>query len=155
MFFDMVPSVLLSMVALIANYFKESDWLLKNLLKSESGWKSYHGEKNWGYHVKEHKKLYQKPVSKVTQCFVWGQLSRKQTVGGWWDIHFFLQNERQYLGKRQWHDDANLFRCVTQKKWTTEEEMAEMASLRCNLHCYIFLEVGEKWYISYEMLHPR
>ena len=30
--------------------------------------------------MKEHKKLYQKPVSKVTLYFVWGQLSRKQTV---------------------------------------------------------------------------
>ena len=31
MLFHMVPSVLLSMVALITTYFKESDWLLKNL----------------------------------------------------------------------------------------------------------------------------
>ena len=44
MLFPMVPSVLLSMVALITTYLKESDWLLKNLHKSESGWKSYHQE---------------------------------------------------------------------------------------------------------------
>ena len=32
--------------------------------------------------MKEHKKLDQKQVSKVTLHFVWGHLSRKQTVGG-------------------------------------------------------------------------
>ena len=80
MLFHMVPLVLLSMVALITTYFKESDWLLKNLHQSESGWKSYHGEQNRGYHVKEHTKLCQKQLSKVTLHFVWGQLSRKQTV---------------------------------------------------------------------------
>ena len=41
---------------------------------------SYHGEQNQGYHVKEHKKLCQKQVSRVTLHFVWDQLSRKQTV---------------------------------------------------------------------------
>ena len=80
MLFDMLPSVLLSMVASITTYFKESDWLLKNLYQSESGWKSYHGEQNWGYHVKEHTKLCQRQLSKVTLHFVWGQLSRKQTA---------------------------------------------------------------------------
>ena len=59
---------------------KESDWLLKNFHQSENGLRSYHGEQNRGYHVKEHKKLSQKQVSKVTLHFVWGQLSRKQTV---------------------------------------------------------------------------
>ena len=72
--------VLHSMVALKTTYFKESDWLLKNFHQSENGWKSYHGEQNRGYHVKEHKKLCQKQVSKVTLHFVRGQLSRKQTV---------------------------------------------------------------------------
>ena len=80
MLFQVVPSVLLSMVALITTYMKESDWLLKNFHQSENGLKSYHGEQNRGYHVKEHKKLSQKQVSKVTLHFVWGQLSRKQTV---------------------------------------------------------------------------
>ena len=42
--------------------------------------KSYYGEQNQGYHVKEHKKLCQKQVSKVTLHFVFGKLSRKQTV---------------------------------------------------------------------------
>ena len=78
--FQMVPSVLLFMVALIATYFIESDWLLKNLHQSESGSKSYHGKQNWGYHVKEHTKLCQKQLSEVTLHFVWGQLSKKQTV---------------------------------------------------------------------------
>ena len=78
--FHMVPSVLLSMVAIITTYFKESDWLLKNFHQSENGLKSYHGEQNRGYHMNEHKNLSQKQVSKVTLHFVWGQLSRKQTV---------------------------------------------------------------------------
>ena len=72
--------VLLSMVALITTYFKESDWLLKNFHQSENGSNSYHGEQNRGYHVKEHQKLCQKQVSKVTLHFVWGQPSREQTV---------------------------------------------------------------------------
>ena len=45
-----------------------------------SGSWSYHGEENACYHVKEHKKLAQKLVSKVTLHFVWGHLSKKQTV---------------------------------------------------------------------------
>ena len=32
------------------------------------------------YHVKGHKQLCQKQVSKVTLHFVWGHLARKQTV---------------------------------------------------------------------------
>ena len=36
--------------------------------------------KNQDYHVKEHKKLYQKQMSKVALHFVWGHLLRKQTV---------------------------------------------------------------------------
>ena len=55
MLFQVVPSVLLSMVALITTYMKESDWLLKNFHQSENGLKSYHGEQNQGYHVKGHK----------------------------------------------------------------------------------------------------
>ena len=66
----MVPSVLLSMVASIATYFKESDWLLKIFHQSENGLNSYHGEQNRGYHVKEHQKLCQKKVSKVMLHFV-------------------------------------------------------------------------------------
>ena len=80
MLFHMAPLFLLSMVALITTYFKESDWLLKNFHQSENGLKTYHGEQNQGYHVKEHKKLSQKRVSKVTLHFVLGQLSSKQTV---------------------------------------------------------------------------
>ena len=80
MIFQVVPSVLLSMVALITTYMKESDWLLKNFHQSENGLKSYHGEQNRGHHVKEHEKLCQKLVSKVTLHFVWGYQLRKQTV---------------------------------------------------------------------------
>ena len=80
MLFQVVLSVLLSMVALITTYMKESDWLLKNFHQSENGLQSYHGEQNQGYHLKEHKKLYWKLVLKVMLHFVWGHLSRKQTV---------------------------------------------------------------------------
>ena len=80
MLFQVVPSVLLSMVALITTYMKESDWLLKNFHQSENGLQSYHGEQNWGYHLKEHNKLHKKLVSKVILHFVCGHLSRKQTV---------------------------------------------------------------------------
>ena len=58
MLFQVVPSVLLSMVAFITIYMEESDWLLKNFQKSENGLQSYHGEQNRGYHLKQHKKLY-------------------------------------------------------------------------------------------------
>ena len=56
MLFQVAPSVLLSMVALITTYMKESDWLLKNFHQSENGLQSYHGEQYQGYHLKEHKK---------------------------------------------------------------------------------------------------
>ena len=58
MLFHTVPSVLLSMVAPITAYVKESDWLMKNYHQSENGWKSNHREHEHsrGYHVKEHKK---------------------------------------------------------------------------------------------------
>ena len=46
----------------------------------KSGYWSSHGEENACYHVKEHKKLGQKLVSKVTLHFVWGNLWKKQTV---------------------------------------------------------------------------
>ena len=50
-----------------------------------------------GHHVKEHKKLYQKQVSKVTLHFVWGHLTRKQTVhciGTKYDQFDFTLNEQ-------------------------------------------------------------
>ena len=40
MLFQVVPSVLLSMAALITTYMNESDWLLKNFHQSENGLKS-------------------------------------------------------------------------------------------------------------------
>ena len=76
----MVASVLLSMVAF------STIFLLVKILQQPirifeiSGYWSCHGEQNVGYPVKEHKKLGQKPVSKVTLHFVWGHLSKKQTV---------------------------------------------------------------------------
>ena len=80
MLFHMVASVLLSMVAL------STIFLLVKILEQPirifeiSGYWSCHGEQNAGYHVKEHKKLCQKLVSKVALHFVWGHLSKKQTV---------------------------------------------------------------------------
>ena len=70
MLFQVVPSVLLSMVALITTYMKESDWLLKNFHQSENGYKSCHGYQNRGYQIKEHNDLYKKLVLKETLHFV-------------------------------------------------------------------------------------
>ena len=81
MLFHMVASVLLSMVAFLTIF------LLVKILQQPirileiSGYWSRHGEQNACYHVKEHKKLGQKLESKVTLHFVWGHLSKKQTVG--------------------------------------------------------------------------
>ena len=80
MLFHMVASVLLHMVAF------STIFLLVKILQQPiriieiSGYWSCHGEENACYHVKEHKKLGQKLVSKVTLHFVWGHLSKKQTV---------------------------------------------------------------------------
>ena len=47
-------------------------WLtVKEFWPIKNGWKSYHGEQNQGYHVKEHEKLGKKRVSKVTLHFIW------------------------------------------------------------------------------------
>ena len=60
---------MLSMVALITTYMKESDWLLKNFHQSEKGLQSYHGEQNRGYHLKEHKSILETGVkSDVVFC---------------------------------------------------------------------------------------
>ena len=71
----MVALVLLSMVAF------STIILLVNILQQPirifeiSGYWSCHGEENACCHVKEHKKLRQKLMSKVTLHFVWGHLS--------------------------------------------------------------------------------
>ena len=80
MLFHMVALVFLSMVAFSTTF------LLVKILQQPirifeiNGYWSCHGEENACYHVKEHKKLGQKLVSKVTLYFVWGNLCRKQTV---------------------------------------------------------------------------
>ena len=80
MLFHMVASVLLSMVA-FPTTFLLVETLQQPVRSFEiSGYWSYHGEQNAGYHVKEHIKLYQKHMSKVTLHFVWGHISKKQTV---------------------------------------------------------------------------
>ena len=96
MLFHMVASVLLSMVAF------STIFLLVKILQQpirifeKSGYWSCHGEENACYHVKEHKKLGQKVVSKVTLHFVWGHLSKKQTVvplSGWLNLEFNFRLE--------------------------------------------------------------
>ena len=126
MLFQVVPSVLLSMVALITTYMKESDWLLKNFHQSENGLKSYHGEQNRGYHLKEHKKLYWKLVSKVMLHFVWGHLSRNQTVvqaakklqsfQKCWKLSYYSQPKRcQHF----WSDLRPFLQTNIIRKWVT------------------------------------
>ena len=82
MLFRMVPSVLLSMVAQISTF-----WLVEIpqqpiRIFQFIGFLSYHGEKKERYHVKEHKKLCWKLMSKMSLHFVGGHYSEKQTVGG-------------------------------------------------------------------------
>ena len=82
--FQMVPFFFLSMGAWRATNTKLSDcgcWNCFN--QSGYGWVSYHAEQNEWYHLKEHWKLSQKLVSKVSHHFVEGHLSEKQTVKGW------------------------------------------------------------------------
>ena len=81
MLFHKVVSVLLSMVAFSTTFLLVQTIQQPIRIFEISGYWSYHGEQNAGYHVKEHEKLYQKQVSKVTLHFVWGHLSKKQTVG--------------------------------------------------------------------------
>ena len=80
MLFHMVLSVLLSMVA-----FSTTFWFVEILQQpirffDISGYWSYHGKQNRGYHVKGQRKLCQRQLLKVTLHFVWGHPSRKQTV---------------------------------------------------------------------------
>ena len=80
MLFYVVPSVLHSMVA-FSTIFLLVEGFQQPIRNVEIGsyW-SCHGEQNDGYHMKDHKNLYQKQVSKVTLHFVWGLVSRKLTV---------------------------------------------------------------------------
>ena len=81
MLFHMIPSVLLSMVAFFNHFLIGQNSSTANIRIFEiSGYWSCHGEENACYYVKEHKKLGQKLVSKVTLHFVWDHLTRKKTV---------------------------------------------------------------------------
>ena len=80
MLFHMVPCVLLSMAAQISTF-----WLVEIpqqpiRISQFTGFLSYHGEKKERYHVKEHKKLCWKLMSKMSLHFVGGHHSEKQTV---------------------------------------------------------------------------
>ena len=76
----MVAAAMVSTAAFLTNF------LLVKILQQPirifeiNGYWSCHGEENACYHVKEHKKLCQKVVSKVTLHFVFGHLSKKPTV---------------------------------------------------------------------------
>ena len=80
MLFHMVALVLLSMVAFLTIFLLAENLQQPIRVFEIGGYWSCHGEQNASYHVKEDKNLYQKMVSKVTLHFVWGHLSRKQTV---------------------------------------------------------------------------
>ena len=80
MLFHKVVSVLLSMVAFSTTFLLVQTIQQPIRIFEISGYLSCHGEQNGGYRVKEHRKLYQKQVSKVTLHFVWDHLSRKLTV---------------------------------------------------------------------------
>ena len=79
-----------------------------------SGYWSYHAKQNRGYHVKEHKKMCQKLVSKVTLHFVWGQLSREQTVPRYVMI-CVLRNQSFFKEKYKYID------CVSDHTWHISE----------------------------------
>ena len=81
MLFHMVLSVLLSMVAFSTTFLLVNTFQQPIRIFEISGYWSYYGRQNAGYHVKEHRKLYQKQVTKVTLHFVWGHILKKQTVG--------------------------------------------------------------------------
>ena len=97
----MVVSVLLSMVAFPTTFSLFKAFQQPITIFEISGYWSYHGEQNAGYHVKEHRKLYQKQVSKVTLHFVWGHISKKQTVEGLIQIYlsrkYFLPSNAKLL----------------------------------------------------------
>ena len=80
MLFMLVVSVLLSMVAFSTPFLLVNTFQQPIRTFEISGYWSNHGGQNAGYHVKEHRKLNQKQVSKVTLHFVWRHISRKQTV---------------------------------------------------------------------------
>ena len=68
--FHMGALVLFSMVALKTIFLLVEFFQQPIRIFEISGYWSYHGEQNTGYHVKEPKKLGQKQVSKVTLHFV-------------------------------------------------------------------------------------
>ena len=82
MLFQVVTLVLLSMVAFLTIFLLAENLQQPIRIFEIGGYWSCHGEQNASYHVKENKNLDQKMVSKVTLHFVWGLLTRKQAVKG-------------------------------------------------------------------------
>ena len=66
----MVALVLLSMVAFLTIFLLAENLQQPIRIFEIGGYWSCHGEQNAGYHVKEHKNLCEKLVSKVTLHFV-------------------------------------------------------------------------------------
>ena len=80
MLLHVVPWVMLSTLA-FSTIFLLVEVIQQSIRIIEiGGYWSCHGEQIEGYHMKEDKNLRQKLVSKVTLHFVWGHLSKKQTV---------------------------------------------------------------------------
>ena len=96
MLFHMVALVLLSMVAFLTIFLLAENLQQPIRVFEIGGYWSCHGEQNASYHVKEDKNLYQKMVSKVTLHFVWGHLSRKQTVWYYKEVFWYFA---LWLGK--------------------------------------------------------
>ena len=67
-------------------------------------------KKNACCHVKEHKKLGQKLMSKVTLHFVWDHLSKKQTVSGR-QIHLFYLSNLGRIFKPELYTIHNIYKC--------------------------------------------
>ena len=78
MLLHMVALLLLSMVAFLTIFLLAENLQQPIRILGISGYWSCHGEQNAGYHVKEHEKLGQKQVSKVTLHFVWGHIMWKK-----------------------------------------------------------------------------
>ena len=72
----MVALVLLSMVAFLTIFLLAENLQQPIRIFEIGSYLSCHGYQNADYHVKEHKNLTQKLVSRVTMHFVLGHLSR-------------------------------------------------------------------------------
>ena len=116
MLFHKVVSVFLSMVAFSTTFLLVQTIQQPIRIFEISGYWSYHGEQNAGYHVKEHRKLYQKQVSKVTLHFVSVlRLFFSAFSSGWAHKFCFLH---RYFGFQAKKMDINIKMMI--KTWKTK-----------------------------------